>query len=243
MLDNLADMGLRHQSFFGHVRGGNYGNALLSIHPLTDVVHTHLDGGTVVRTRSGEEHRIARGMLSASVSVLGVSTRVCVTHLDHMAGAQRTIQMRHVLGALGSEPEQTTLLVGDLNALSRPDYTADEWAAHAAHNAANGWGAPHDDAAAPEGSLRLLSDAGFVDCAATAAHRPHRPWARPPWTAHVRSADGPRYRIDYAWLRRPELAHGRRLVPLEALVDEEPDASDHQPLVVDVEAIAFDAGE
>ena len=245
LLHDLAGIGLRHQSFFGHVRNGQYGNALLSTEPLRDVVHTHLDGGSVVRAPSGEKHRIARGLLSASTSVLGCELRVAVTHLDHMSSEQRREQMHHVLRTLGEPAASTTqLLVGDLNALRRDDYSEGEWAAHAAHNAAKGWVGPYDDAAG-SGCLDALADAGFVDCVATLAHRPQqREWPAPPWTAHARVVGGPRYRIDYAWLRNPADATGRRLVPLSTHVEHScGGASDHQPVVVDFEALAFDAGE
>lgn len=243
LLDDLAQLGYPHQSFFGHVRDGAYGNAILSQYPLTDIVHTHLNGGTVVRTKAGAEHRIARGLNVATVDVLGVSARVAVTHLDHMASAERTVQMQHILQSLGARPTQTTLLLGDLNALSRADYTDDEWGAHTAHNAAKGWAGPHDDASPPGSALHLLASASFVDCAALVAHRPYAAWPAPPWTAHARVA-GPRYRIDYVWLRNPEAAGGgRRLVPLSSEVEPTADASDHQPLLVEVEAIAYDAGE
>ena len=66
----------------------------------------------------------------------------------------------------------------------------------------------------------------------------------PPWTAHVLDAERPPYRIDYAWSRAPAAVGGRRLVPLAAFVElDSGEASDHQPLVVDFEAVAFDAGE
>ena len=62
-------------------------------------------------------------------------------------------------------------------------------------------------------------------------------------SAHVHTA-GPRYRIDYAWLCNPAAAYGRRLVPLSTRVEHDcGGASDHQPIVIDFEAIAFDAGE
>ena len=75
------------------------------------------------------------------------------------------------------------------------------------------------------------------------AHRPQRAWPAPPWTAHAR-VTGPRYRIDYAWQQKPTAPVGRRLVPLAANVEQDCGAaSDHQPLSLDLEAIAFDAGE
>jgi endonuclease/exonuclease/phosphatase family metal-dependent hydrolase len=243
LLDDMHRLGLTHQAFFGHARDNTYGNALLSTVPLKHVKRTHLDGGTVVRTKAGNTHRIARGLVSASVCVLGVSARVALTHLDHMSAAQRAVQMTHVLSTLDDgSPLEQSLVVGDLNALARADYSRAEWDQHEAVGAANGWGVPHDDAA-PESTLSLLGGAGFVDCHAAVAHRPQREWASPPWTAHVH-ADGPRYRIDYCWLSRPASPVGRRFVPLAAYVEQDCGrASDHQPLVVDLEAIAFDAGE
>ena len=59
--------------------------------------------------------------------------------------------MAHVLRALTQPAEEQTLLLGDLNALTRADYTESEWGRHEAHNAARGWDAPHDDAAADLG--------------------------------------------------------------------------------------------
>ena len=161
-----------------------------------------------------------------------------------MCGQQRSQQMLHVLRALEPMTSSSTLLVGDLNALCRSDYSEGEWAAHEAQNAAKGWAVPVDDAAG-SGCLRELADFGFFDCAAALAHRPaQRAWPSPPWTAHARVAGGPRYRIDYAWLRNPAAAYGRRLVPLSTRVEHDcGGASDHQPIVIDFEAIAFDAGE
>ena len=239
LLAELAAHGLRYQSFFGHVRDGTYGNALLSTEPLLEgsEAHTHLDGGSVVRTKSGDSHRIARGMLSATVALLGVSTRIAVTHLDHMSAEQRRVQMGHVISTLRAQPrgEHTqTLLLGDLNALSRADYAPAEWAQHEAHNAAKGWGAPHDDDA-PDGALRLLADEDFVDCAALLARRPQGAWPAAPWTAHVRVPGGPRYRIDYAWLHSPRGGNAPRLVPTACRVEMDcGGASDHQPLVLDL---------
>ena len=114
LLEDLSAISLPHASFFGHVRG-TYGNLIASATPLHGVEHTHLEGGTEVRTRDGGVHRIARGLLAASTSVGGVDVRVAVTHLDHMSREQRLTQMRHVLRALGGGDGQC-LLLGDLNA-------------------------------------------------------------------------------------------------------------------------------
>ena len=60
----------------------------------------------------------------------------------------------------------------------------------------------------------------------------------------MRDEERPPCRIDYIHSRPPAQQGGRRLVPLAAAVESDcGGASDHQPLVVDFEAIAFDAGE
>ena len=70
-----------------------------------------------------------------------------------------------------------------------------------------------------------------------------RSWRSPPWSAHVNDLERPPYRIDYVW-SRVAAASGRSLVPLSAqAVPDRSEASDHVPVVVDLEAIAFDAGE
>lgn len=240
LLEDLEEVvGLPHASFFGHVRGV-YGNLLASAVPLRSIEHTHLEGGTQVRLGDGSVHRIARGLLGASVTVLGTDVRIAVTHLDHMSSAERQTQMRHCLQAHDAAPTEQCLVVGDLNALRRADYTAAQWEGHCSYNAERSWEAPADEAA-PKGVLKQLQEAGFVDAFAVLERPPD--WRAPPWSAHV-GTDRPPYRIDYVWSRPPTAAFGRRLVPLSAAVElDSDDASDHQPVVVDFEAIAFDAGE
>ena len=236
LLEDLSAIGLPHASFFGHVRG-TYGNLLASASPLHRVEHTHLDGGSEVKTRDGGVHRIARGLLAASTSVAGVDVRLAVTHLDHMSAEQRAVQARHVLRQLGGDEQ--CLLLGDLNALCRADYTAEQWAAHAAYNAARGWPPP----CAEEACLQQMRSARFVDAYAALERRPGE-WRAPPWSAHTRDPERPPYRIDFVWSRAPRTRGGRRLVPLAAAVETQcGEASDHQPLVLDFEATAFDAGE
>ena len=193
----------------------------------------------MVRTRDGGTHLIHRGLLGATVSAIGVDVRVGVTHLDHMKSVERQTQMRHALRALLAPEPASVLLLGDLNALSRADYTTDQWSAHEAFNAANGWDAPADEAAAG-GVLDLLRQERFVDAYA-ALDAPGR-WRDAPWSAHV-ATERPPYRLDYVWSRAPASAGGRRLVPLGAFVADGGEASDHQPVVVDFEAVAYDAGE
>jgi endonuclease/exonuclease/phosphatase family metal-dependent hydrolase len=239
LLEDLSAIGLPHASFFGHVRG-TYGNLLASASPLHSIEHTHLEGGSEVKTRDGGVHRIARGMLAASTSVAGVDVRVAVTHLDHMSAEQRHVQTGHLLRQLGGDEQ--CLVLGDLNALCRTDYTAEQWEAHAAYNQAHGWPSP----CAEEACLGEMRISRFVD--AYAVLEQESGWRAPPWSAHTRDPERPPYRIDYVWSRAPRThartPGGRRLVPLAAAIETQcGEASDHQPLVLDFEAIAFDAGE
>ena len=113
----------------------------------------------------------------------------------------------------------------------------EQWAAHAAYNAARGWPPP----CAEEACLQQMRSARFVDAYAALERRPGE-WRAPPWSAHTRDPERPPYRIDFVWSRAPD--NGRCLVPLSAYVIREAgEASDHLPLIVDFEAIAFDAGE
>jgi endonuclease/exonuclease/phosphatase family metal-dependent hydrolase len=162
---SLAEqLGGFHYHFFGHVKG-QYGNALLSRFPITATRETHLRGGTEVGfpagtkklngeiAKAGELHRLARGMLECDIKVPHAhwhggggggdgdiepvdSTIVtfAVTHLDHITELQREVQIEHVLETLAPRRNHTILL-GDLNALWRPDYSGDEWRAIEAHNA------------------------------------------------------------------------------------------------------------
>jgi endonuclease/exonuclease/phosphatase family metal-dependent hydrolase len=243
-LSEVGDaLGLPHCSFFGHAFDGRYGNALLSAMPIASESGVHLDGGSILEFR-GARKRIARGLLLASTVLRSVAAReggggepsslpvrVGVTHWDHISEAERAVQAAHTLRALGPPAEQHCLLLGDLNALDASDYTPDEWAAHVAHNASRGWGAPVDSAAAG-GCLDALRSAGFADCARLALHDGAQ-WTAPPWTAHAHSPASPRYRIDYVQARGP--AGGASLEPLSAAVGiaSSDEASDHSPVAVE----------
>ena len=241
-------LALPHVAFWGHVRGV-YGNALLSAAALTNERHIHLDGGCEVTSKSGARHRIVRGLLKADTVVGGMPLRVAVTHLDHMVEAERRAQAAHILRELSAdEGPSAQLLLGDLNALRRDDYTAEQWAAHAAHNSSRGWVAPVDSFGEVGGALYALHGAGFEDCVRDALWQP-RPlppptppdaagggggaWAAPPWSAHAHVANGPRYRIDYVLSRHlggwPKL----RVAAAAAEPSGGEAASDHLPVLVD----------
>eukprot|EP00928_Gymnodinium_smaydae_P090015 TRINITY_DN73880_c0_g1_i1.p1 TRINITY_DN73880_c0_g1~~TRINITY_DN73880_c0_g1_i1.p1 ORF type:complete len:360 (+),score=83.86 TRINITY_DN73880_c0_g1_i1:50-1081(+) len=245
-------------AFFGHVRG-RYGNALLSRFPILDVRETHLRGGTEVAfppgtkkfngeiAKEGEVHRIARGLLECDVEVptgSGQSTvlTVAVTHFDHMSEEQRRVQAAHVLEALAPNRHRA-LLVGDLNALTRSDYTDQEWSALETRASSREWAPP-----APAGCLEDFRTAGFFD--AFAASRGGAPLkglhrrgtasaetldagasagaaahADQIFTAHV---DDPLYRIDYCFV-----SNASGLSPSAARVHTDASLSDHFPVVFD----------
>lgn len=236
-------LGLPHHAFFGHAFGGRYGNALLSAAPLVlpNPSEVHLDGGSVVEF-GGKRKRIARGLLVASTVLGSVPVRVGVTHWDHISEVERRIQAAHTLAALDDAggPSEQSLLLGDLNALDRADYSSAEWAAHEAHNASRGWEPPADSAA--DGScLSLLRKAGFQDCHAWSSRTvapcmradDEERWRSPPWSAHAHEPSTPHYRIDYVHARAAGGGGGPSLVPVSAEAgpaDEQ--ASDHSPVMV-----------
>ena len=225
--------------FFGHAFGGQYGNALLSRHgPARARRDVHLDGGTrIVVPAAGESggvggttttvKRIQRGLMVCDFDVPHVGpVTVAATHLDHMRSAERRTQLAHVARELAPRGSDCVLL-GDLNALTRGDYTDAEWRALEEHNAMQtDWEPPSG------GDLAALADAGFADCFVAAhgdgARRRRRGVFS--WTAHVAR---PRYRIDYAFARS---SGGTAFALLDAHVDRgagTAEASDHFPVVVD----------
>ena len=190
-LDSVANaLSLPFVEFFGHVRG-TYGNAILSKYPLTRRAAVRLDGGTEFQFPAGtkkfngdiaqknESHRIVRGLLIADVALPGAarqSLRLGVTHLDHMDVEQRRIQLRHIVkefnafdhdeegGERGKKNNHTTmsLLMGDLNALTREDYSMQEWHRLEERARSRDWQLPQ------HGDLEILRDAGFEDVAVVA---------------------------------------------------------------------------
>jgi len=214
--------------FFGHVRG-RYGNAIISSWPVLSKQHIHLDGGTEVAfaagtlklngevAQEGELHRIARGLLVVELQTpAGDSLYVGCTHLDHISMQQREVQLQHVLRALKPMESTPTLLVGDLNALSRQDYSDQQWDNLCDRATSRGWALP------ASGDLDLLHAAGFEDAAAQVAQA-HAQNVQ--LTAH---SEEPLYRIDYCFFR------GNSLKAVAADVPQLP-LSDHFPLVIDLE--------
>ena len=222
-----------HAAFYGHARDGQYGNALLTSSPLERRREVRLDGGSVVNF-NGTDHRIVRGLLTGEIALRGGggTLRVATTHLDHISEAERSTQAAHVVRELAAAEDgggPSTLLLGDLNALTRADYDDAQWQLHEAHRRERGW-EPPADAAATGNSLALLAAANFSDVSRAVLHSGSRGWQSQPWTAHTCETDGPPYRIDYA-LVRPGTPS---LTPVAAHVHELPvGISDHRPCVVD----------
>lgn len=246
-LESLAQkLGGFSVAFFGHVRG-KYGNALLSKYPIIAIRETHLRGGTEVGfpagtkkfngeiAKEGELHRIGRGLLECDIQLPADNASrvltIAVTHLDHISEDQRNVQLSHVLEALGTNSHRS-LLIGDLNALSRSDYSADEWRTLEERAVANGWVGP------ASGCLDKLHSSGFVDAFAASrgcgalSDRPDS-GADPIFSAHV---GHPLYRIDYCFV-----AAASGLTPLAAAVHTSVQLSDHFPVTFDFRVLGADA--
>lgn len=220
-----SQLSVPHVEFFGHVRGF-YGNAILSRFPLRRCTSICLEGGTVFNfpagtkkfngdiAQKGESHRIVRGFLLSEVFLPGGRRLLLgVTHLDHMDVAQRQVQLRHIVRemALSESTKRGSLaemLVGDLNALTRCDYSNEAWESLKSRAKCRGWQLPQC------GDLDILASAGFEDAGINSGRQ---------LTAPVPS---PLYRIDYGWLRGP--IEGTAWVANNVAV------SDHFPLVIDV---------
>jgi endonuclease/exonuclease/phosphatase family metal-dependent hydrolase len=220
-----------HVAFFGHVQG-RYGNALLSKYPIASHRGVHLRGGTVVAHKGGE-YRIHRGLLVAEIKVptwtpQGTFTVAC-THLDHIAEREREAQIDHIIEALEPHAGKNVVLLGDLNALTRSDYTQGHWHTLEKCNQAKGWAPPQ------AGCLARLERAGYKDSWTLPQAHPQNTNGTQTagWTAR-RNGVGDR-RIDYVWLGRSLL---QRAGIDECRVADDIDGSDHFPLVVDISAAA-----
>jgi len=222
-------------AFFGHVRG-QYGNALLSKYPIRAIRETHLRGGTQMGfpagtrkmngdiAKEGELHRIARGLLECDIELAaGRVITIAVTHLDHINEAERELQLEHLLEALGPNRERA-IVVGDLNALDRDDYSQEEWTTLEERATANRWSGP------VSGCLERLRKAGFLDSFVSsrgggALSSRSDAGDNPIFSAHV---GHPLYRIDYCFV---SAASG--LDPVASQVHADINLSDHFPVSFD----------
>jgi hypothetical protein len=105
--------------------------------------------------------------------MLGIDVRVAVTHLDHMSSRERRRQTQHLLHTLNGRGDGgAALVIGDLNALRRTDYTDDEWAWHHRYNDEKQWGAPVDEAS--EGGAHGFMGGGLAEGVAHGGDEAHQ---------------------------------------------------------------------
>jgi len=91
---------------FDH-QGGDYGNAILSRHPVTASTNRHYR-----MLRDGEQ----RGLLVASIEVRGVTLTFMSTHLDYRPDpAERLSNIAELKAALAGQPDQLAIVAGDFN--------------------------------------------------------------------------------------------------------------------------------
>ena len=193
-----------------------------------------------------------------------------MTHLDHMSGAQRAIQLAHITEILSSDPSRGSVgadlgagrgaqcqgdqingpdggwverregegwaggadaevVVGDMNALTRSDYSEEQWEAVVAVHRANGWSEP------TAGCLDVLTASGFLDAASVVNGVKEHAGRRLSYTT---PAMHPRVRVDYCFVRGScikvedvkVLGHGEEIGSSGSWAH----LSDHLPLVVDL---------
>ncbi|CAL1166593.1 unnamed protein product [Cladocopium goreaui] len=190
-LEALAEDLEEMEYFFAHANPGyeSFGNAILVSRKLQVCV-------------------------AASLEDADKKFAVLATHLDHISEAERLRQAESILSHRARLSNGLPhLLVGDLNAMKRSDYSEEEWAALEARNSRNRWSPPEDSAA-----LVALEAAGYRDMHQTASE------AR--WTL---AADPPA-RIDYI-LASNDFGRIGRIN--EAFVASAV-GSDHLPMVLDI---------
>eukprot|EP00039_Didymoeca_costata_P016996 m.310581 g.310581 ORF g.310581 m.310581 type:complete len:305 (-) comp16478_c0_seq5:124-1038(-) len=224
-------LGGYHFAFYGHVKG-HYGNALLSEYPILRKREMRLRGGSQVqfpvgttklngeKVKEGEKFTIVRGFLQCDIQIGLAEITVGVTHLDHISDKERAIQLQHIVEVLKAENKlDKTVLLGDLNSLTRSDYTPVEWESLEKRHGEKGWNPPE------HGCLEVLENEGFWD-AYKACREGHL--ADDDGNHFTTPVDSPMYRIDYCYA-----SVGLKLVPQTAHVRKSIDFSDHFPVLFD----------
>ncbi|CAE7558716.1 unnamed protein product [Symbiodinium necroappetens] len=244
-LEALAEDLEEMEFFFAHANPGyeTFGNAIL-IGKRLQVLHCdslHLEGGSVITLGPGKTKHIGRGCLSEAsmqlteirytflrsltisngqlvcVEVQGKQFATLVTHWDHISEAERLRQAESILsGHSLLSHDLPHLLVGDLNAMKRSDYTDQEWAGLEERNALKGWAPPENSQA-----LLALEREGYRDLG-DSLHQRSR------WTK--KEGPGPPIRIDYIYASK----HFSDVGSSKLCPDLFTPGSDHLPLVADI---------
>lgn len=216
-------------NFFGHVRNV-FGNAILLNSENFSLIgrsNFHLNGGSVItvnKTKNQKKtHKILRGMTCVEVEHnLGFKFKIACTHLDHIQEKERRIQLRHIEELL--DFTKPLLLIGDLNALKRSDYSDYQLKIIEDRNLAHGWNPPEF------GCLDIVENHGMKD-SFELFHKGflHSLPNSIKCTAHV-GEEHQKYRVDYvyasaAFLNNFEVSNARLM--------KEVVSSDHYPLLID----------
>eukprot|EP00768_Dysnectes_brevis_P001421 gnl/Dysnectes_brevis/1360_a1529_3600.p1 GENE.gnl/Dysnectes_brevis/1360_a1529_3600~~gnl/Dysnectes_brevis/1360_a1529_3600.p1 ORF type:complete len:377 (+),score=106.68 gnl/Dysnectes_brevis/1360_a1529_3600:52-1131(+) len=206
-----SELGLEHSAFAGTVNP-DFGNAILSRFPLSSISRYELPHPPNM-PRQQWSLRVAVSAAVASPEPIGV---IC-THLDHVSEQIRHSQcqglMQHAMGLMARYP---VVLAGDFNALTRRDYSDEQWEDITATRSEAKWEAPHDDV------TRFIQSLGYADAA----------WQAPKGAATSLVAPTCAYgtRIDYIYLC--ERLHG---AVTDYTVKSCP-ATDHDAVVMDMDA-------
>ena len=218
------------RSFFGQYP---FGNAILSRHELADVRCATMQVGPADLTL-GDQPRTEndledRQLLSARVMLPdGCCMGVCVTHLDHKAEALRERQAaevaQHCASAFGDD-NLPHVVCGDLNSFDRRDMSATQWASIHDLYQSRGWTPPPQ----PDSRVqRIFFDAGYEDAFSARSGASSERQALPPPTCWTMT------RLDYIWLSAAA-AQGPSSLRVHAHRTIQSDASDHLPIVCDLE--------
>ncbi len=90
-----------------HYQGGEYGNAILSRHPVTAVTNSHFK-----MLRTGEQ----RGILQVSIDVGGREVVFMATHIDYRPDdTERLMNVDEIFGLLPRYSGKTVIVAGDFN--------------------------------------------------------------------------------------------------------------------------------
>lgn len=188
----------------------DFGNGLLSKYPITKT--------NCFLTEDVEGHN-GRGMLAARIDhpfFEDNQATLYVTHLDQIDEDVRLTQMQSLEEQISSNSdEQLRLIVGDFNALTFEDYSADYFRQRIRDvRERHGWEPPFDRL------TKTLKQNGYEDCWR---------WANPECIDERAMTCAYQTRIDYIW-KRGTLKHGWTIE--ECRIFPTHDATDHHGVLI-----------